>query len=95
MLFQIASSVAKAVGGSTLDAVQPMHSGWFIYMRTQADRDLLIQRGLVVAGRHVTLHSEVTPRQRDVAKVTLKDLPLHSISNEEVLGFEGDLSSAI
>ncbi len=31
-LFQIASSVAQAVGGSTLDAVQPMYSGWYIYM---------------------------------------------------------------
>ncbi len=63
-----------------------MQLGWFIYMQTQADRDLLIQRGLVVAGRHVTLHSrQVAPRQRDVAKVTLKDLPLYSISNEDIL----------
>ncbi len=61
-LFQIASSVAQAVGGSILDVVQPMCSGWFIYMQIQADRDLLIQRGLVVAGRYVTLHSEVAPR---------------------------------
>ncbi len=36
-LFQVASSVAQAVGGSSLDAVQPMHAGWYIYMWMQAD----------------------------------------------------------
>ncbi len=31
-LFQIATAVAQAVGGTGLDAVQPMKSGWYIYM---------------------------------------------------------------
>ena len=82
LLFQVASAVANVVGGLALDAVQPMHTGWYIYMCTQVDRDALIEKGVVVAGCHVHLHSELNPCQRDMVKITLKDLPLHSISNE-------------
>ena len=85
MLFQVASSVTQAIGGGTLDTVQPIHLGWYIYMHSTADCEILIQRGLVVAGQYVTLRLEVTPKQYDTAKVMLKDLPLHSVSNEEVL----------
>ena len=84
-LFQVASAIANAVGGLALDAVQPIHSGWYIYMHTQVDRDALIEKGVVVAGCHVHLHSEQNPHQRDAVKITLKDLPLHSISNDQVL----------
>ena len=56
----------------------------YIYMRTQFDRDQLIQKGIVVVGRHVPLRSEVMAKQCDAVKVTLKDLPLHSVSNEQV-----------
>ncbi len=54
-------------------------------MHTQADHEQLIQKGIVVAGKLITLHSEVTPQQHGAVKITLKDLPLHSISNEQVL----------
>ncbi len=84
-LFQVASAVAHAMGGSGLDAVQPIWLGWCIYMHTQADRALLIEKRLVIAGKHITLCSELTSKQHESEKVTLKDLPLHSISNEEVL----------
>ncbi len=85
-LFQIASSVAEAVGGgSGLDAVQLMCAGWYIYMCTQSDQDQLIQRGIVVAGKLITLCSEVSPHQHDAVKIMLKDSPLHSVSNEQVL----------
>ncbi len=33
-LYQITLSVAQSVGGVGLDAVQPMQTGWYIYMRT-------------------------------------------------------------
>ncbi len=54
-------------------------------MQTQFDRDQLIQKGIVMAGKHVALRSEVIVRHNDAVKVTLKDLPLHSVSNEQVL----------
>ncbi len=72
-------------GGLGLDAVQPMRSGWYIYIRTQFDRDQLIQKGIIVAGKYVALRSEAMARQCDAVKVTLKDLPLNSVSNEHVL----------
>ncbi len=62
-----------------------MHAGWYIYMHTQSDQDQLIQRGIVVTGKLITLHSEVSSHQHDTVKIMLKDLPLHSISNEQVL----------
>ncbi len=84
-LMQIASSVAQAVGGTGLDAVQPMKSGWYIYMHTQADRECLIQKGLVIVGKQITVRSEFAPKQAQSVKITLKDLPLHSIANNAVL----------
>ncbi len=39
----------------------------------------------MVAGKYMALRSEVMARQRDAVKVILKDLPLHSVSNEQVL----------
>ncbi len=63
LLFHVAAVVANAVSGAALDAVQPMHSGWYIYMRTMADRECLVQGGITIAGRHVTLHSEVSFKQ--------------------------------
>ncbi len=38
-----------------------------------------------MAGKHMALRSEVTVRHNDAVKVTLKDLLLHSVSNEQVL----------
>ena len=84
-LFQIASAVAQAVGGGGLDAIQPMWKGWYIYMCTQSDRDQIIQKGLVVAGKQIMLRLELNPLRQETVKVTLKDLLLHKVSNEETL----------
>ncbi len=54
-------------------------------MKTLADRSTLVQKGLNIAGKHILLHSEYRLSQVKSMKVTLKDLPLHSVSNEEVL----------
>ncbi len=62
-----------------------MKSGWYIYMTTQADQNLLINRGINVAGQHIMLHSDLRSSQVASVKVTFKDLPLHSMSNEDVL----------
>ena len=40
-----------------------MCNGWYIYMRMMADHECLVQGGITIAGRHVTLHSEVASKQ--------------------------------
>ncbi len=62
-----------------------MKKGWYIYMRTLKDCTTLVERGLTIAGRFVPLHSELRQDVTQSAKVTLKDLPLHSVGNDEVL----------
>ena len=50
-LMQIATAVLHMMGDQgTLDAVQPMKQGWYIYMHTLADRVTLVERGLTIAG---------------------------------------------
>ncbi len=68
-----------------LDAVQPMRTGWYIYMCTNADQNELVKKGMTVAGEHIMLQNETNPAQRNTVKITVKDLPLHSVSNQEVL----------
>ncbi len=62
-----------------------MKMGWHIYMRTLAKRAKLVERGLHVAGHFVLLWSEVYLGALQLVKVTLKDLPLHCVDNEDVL----------
>ena len=78
--------MVQAIGSAeTLDVVQPMKAGWYIYMMTQMDCNVLMSRGINVTGQHVVLCSELRLQQTATVKVTLKDLPLHSITNEQVL----------
>ena len=57
-----------------------MKTGWCIYLHTQLDRSCLIERGLTLAGQYA-LRSSFKPS----VKITLKDLPLDMVDNEEVL----------
>ena len=66
----------------SLDAVQPMKAGWYIYMSTLTDQETLLSRGINVAGKYVTLKADARPIQKTSIKIMFKDLPLHSISNE-------------
>ncbi len=84
-LFQIAATVTEAVGPGLLDTVQPLHSGWYIYMKTLADRQSLIQSGITEVCKHIFLRSESQQASHSAVKITLKDLPLHTITNEAVL----------
>ena len=54
-------------------------------MTTQADHNLLISRGINVASQHIMLHSELRSTQEASMKVVFKDLPLHSVTNKDVL----------
>ena len=85
-LIHIAEAVLKAMGtDNVLDAVQPMHTGWYIYMKIETDHETLVQKGITVTVKHIMLHSDVHTGQRQTVKITIKDLPLHSISNQDVL----------
>ncbi len=85
-LFQVATAVMQVMGNTdTLDAVQPMRYGWYIYMCMMTDRSTLIAKGINLNGHYITLQSEVRSNQKNTVKVTLKDLPLHSVLNEDVL----------
>ncbi len=76
----------QALGDDTaLDAVQPMRKGWCTYLHTLADRTKLVSTGLTLAGRYIQLHSEQHETRKPMAKITAKDLPLHAVSNTEVL----------
>ncbi len=84
-LVQVTAAIVQVMGNpDLLDAVQPMKNGWYIYMTTNADRTRLVSLGLNVAGKYIELRSD-TRAGKSAIKVTLKDLPLHSISNEDVL----------
>ncbi len=55
-LMQIATTVLKAVANSTaLDTIQPMKQGWYMYIKTNADHECLVQKGVTIAGRFITL----------------------------------------
>ncbi len=85
-LVQIAKAAINALGrDGVLDAVQPIKMGWYIYMCTNTDRSELVCKGMTVAGKHVMLRNEMNPAQRNTIKMTVKDLPLHSVSNQDVL----------
>lgn len=83
---QVVVSITQSMHGTeTLDAVQPMKAGWYIYMHTLKDRDTLVQQGITLAGCFVLLRADTRPAFKDSVKMTIKDLPLHSVSNKDVL----------
>ncbi len=85
-LVQIATSVIQAMhSDNSLDAVQPMKMGWHIYMHTLSDHTHLVERGIHVAGKFILLCSEVHAASQQFVKIALKDLPLHSVDNKDVL----------
>ena len=85
-LMQIACSVVEALADrSAVDAVQPMRTGWLIYIRTQTDCDRLVSQGLIIAGKHVQLRSKSNASQKKMVKITICDLPVHAVDNEQVL----------
>ncbi len=83
---QVATAVTQSVGDDiAVDAVQPMRTGWWIYLRTHADCAHLITQGITLAGKHIPLRSEFCSMQYKTVKVTICDLPLHEVDNDQVL----------
>ncbi len=84
-LIDVAVAVGKAIGDCNLDAVQPTHNGWQIYVKTKHDRVSLMASGLDLAGKHISLEARTTSMSIANVKITIKDLPLHEVTNEDVL----------
>ena len=75
-----------ALNDSTaVDVVQPMKSGWWIYVQTTADCERLVAQGIIMAGKHVPLRSELVTSRKRTVKIMVHDLPLHTVDNEQVL----------
>ncbi len=70
---------------TAIDAVQLMHNRWCIYVSTHADRTALVNLGITLAGKYIPLKSEFSTQRKSTAKVIIKDLPLHTVNNEDVL----------
>ena len=86
LLIQVVSSVVQALRDhSALDTVQPMHNGWCIYLCTITDRVKLVNSGLTLASQYIQLCSEQRETRKPMVKLMFKDLPLHMVSNLEVL----------
>ena len=85
-LMCVESAVVQALKDDTaIDAVQPMRNGWLIYVHTMADRSCLVSTGITLAGQYIPLQSEERVHCKSTVKLTLRDLLLHSVSNEDVL----------
>ena len=84
-LVDVTVAASKAVGEANVDAVQPTHNGWQIYVKTECDRATLMAMGLDLAGKYVSLEARTTSISTPNVKITLKDLPLYEVMNEDVL----------
>ncbi len=85
-LMQIACAVVQTLNDvHSVDAVQPMRTGWLIYFQTQADWECLVVQGLTIAGNYIQLQNDLRSSARMTVKITLRDLPLHAVDNAQVL----------
>ena len=83
---QIACAVVQTLNDvHSVDAVQPMRTGWLIYFQTQADWECLVVQGLTIAGNYIQLQNDLRSSARMTVKITLRDLPLHAVDNAQVL----------
>ncbi len=90
---QIATAVIAALDddAQAVDAVQPMKSGWWIYLYMNADRERLVSQGITVERKHIPLRSEFCSNVQQTVKVVVKDLPLHMVDNSQVLSVLSDI----
>ncbi len=85
-LIQVVAAVGDVVSKQNVDVVQPMKSGWQIYVRMEADRLKLMSAGIKLAGKSIDLQAPVRdPNFMPNVKIILKDLPLNEVTNDWVL----------
>ena len=81
----VVTSIAAAVeNADQIDGIQALKAGWNIYMKTEVDHAALLLVSINLAGRHVTL-MPYRHENNDLVKIIIKDLPLHEVSNQDVL----------
>ena len=86
LLMQIVTAVVETLDDvQAVDAVQPMKSGWWIYLQTALDREHLVSGGITLGRKHIPLQSEFRPQCQTSVKITIKDLQLHIVDNSQVL----------
>ncbi len=62
-LMQIVTAVVETLDDAqAVDAVQPMRSGWWIYLQTAFDREQLVSSGITLGGKHIPLRFEFRPQ---------------------------------
>ncbi len=75
-LIEVAATVGQVVGDTHVDGVQPMHSGWQIYVKTDKDHEVLITQGIQLAGKWISLQAPTqTPGFSMNAKIILRSSP--------------------
>ncbi len=84
-IVNVAITVAKSVGDKNVDAVQPTQNGQQIYIKTEADRAVLVASGIDLAGKHIDITSRGDYASSPNVKITIRDIPLHEIANDKVL----------
>ncbi len=71
-----------------------MKAGWNIYMKSEVDRAALLLVGINLMGRHVSLAPSWHEHTESV-KIIINDLPLHEVSNQDVLAVVKELFSVL
>ena len=85
-LIQITTAVAQSVrNDQSVDAIQPIKTGWWIHLRTSADCAKLVELGITLNSKHISLQVDSRPGFKKTVHITIKDLPLHTIDNMTVL----------
>ena len=78
--------MSRVVGDINVDGIQPMQSGWQIYVKTEKDQTSLISQGIQLSGKWISLQALVRELGFSTnAKIILKDLPMNEVLNEDVL----------
>ncbi len=55
---QVATAVVQSLGDDmAVDAVQPVRTGWWIYLCTHTDHAHLVAQGITLAGKYIPLRS--------------------------------------
>ena len=54
-------------------------------MRTSSDRAKLVETGITLNGKHISLHVDSRPGFKKTVCITIKDLSLHTMDNMAVL----------
>ncbi len=94
-IVDVATVVTAAIeSADQINGIQAMKAGWNIYMKSEVDRVALLLVGINLAGRHVSLAPSWHEHTESIKSI-IKDLPLHKVSNQNVLAVVKELFSVL